>query len=296
MEEREKNGEEELSPADQLLEKAARSMTGTPPLEGGPPVCGVDLGTASIILAAVDSAGEPIACEMQPCRVAQDGLVVDYTGAIAITRRLKEKLESRLGRRIIDAAIAVPPGTNKANTGTHRHVTMGAGFEVLAVADEPVAANMVLGIQNGVVVDIGGGTTGLSIFREGEVIYSADEPTGGTHVSLVLQGRYGFNYEQAEAYKMDPANVRDVAGAVLPVIEKMATIVERHIKGHEVSEAWLVGGTSCLPGIERVFSRILGIPSYKPHHPMLVTPLGIAYCGLEARKRMAPQKEPEGLR
>lgn len=44
----------------------------------------------------------------------------------------------------------------------------------------------VLGITDGAVVDVGGGTTGISILKDGKVIFTADEPTGGTHMTLVL--------------------------------------------------------------------------------------------------------------
>ena len=37
----------------------------------------------------------------------------------------------------------------------------------------------VLGITDGAVVDVGGGTTGISILKDGEVIFTADEATGG---------------------------------------------------------------------------------------------------------------------
>lgn len=57
----------------------------------------------------------------------------------------------------------------------------GAGFEITALLDEPTAANQILKIQNGAVVDIGGGTTGISILENGKVINVDDEATGGTH-------------------------------------------------------------------------------------------------------------------
>jgi ethanolamine utilization protein EutJ len=266
-----------------LLDLAAASFERTTPV--GPRETlrtGVDLGTASIILTVLNQAGDPVASEMQRAEVARDGLVVDYMGAIEITRRLKGRLEERLGRELTGTAIAVPPGTSQANSGTHRHVVEAAGFELTGLLDEPTAANAVLGIENGGVVDIGGGTTGLSIFSDGEETYVADEATGGTHVSLVLMGRYGLDFEEAEAMKLDPAAQDDVAAAVLPVMEKMASIVQRHIEGKDVSELWLVGGTSALLGIDKVFRRVTGVETFIPAHPMLVTPLGIALnCGTE---------------
>ena len=49
------------------------------------------------------------------------------------------------------------------------------------------------------VVDIGGGTTGLAILKEGKVVQIEDEPTGGTHLTLVLSGNYHVSFEEAEA-------------------------------------------------------------------------------------------------
>jgi ethanolamine utilization protein EutJ len=68
---------------------------------------------------------------------------------------------------------------------------------------EPTAANSVLGITDGVIVDIGGGTTGIAIFEDGRVVYTADEATGGTHISLVIAVA-DMSFEAAEAQKKDP--------------------------------------------------------------------------------------------
>lgn len=263
--------------ADGLLKQADEMFTKTAKIGKTKPLrCGVDLGTASIILAVLDEDNNPAACEMQTCQVAKDGLVVDYMGAVEITKALKGKLEQRLGRPVETAAIAVPPGTNKANSSTHRYIVEAAGMEVTSVLDEPTAANAVLGIENGVVVDIGGGTTGLSVFKNGEVVYVADEATGGIHISLVLMGRYKIDYAAAEALKQDSRRQAEIRMAALPVMQKMAGIVKQHIAPYSVEEVWLVGGTCCLDGIETVFSNVLNVPVHKPLHPMMVTPLGIA--------------------
>jgi ethanolamine utilization protein EutJ len=265
-----------MRPAD-LLAASARALTRTGEVRPDEPLrLGVDLGTASVILVALGESGLPVASEMEPCEVARDGLVVDYMGAIAVTKRLLKRLNERLDRELTTAAIAVPPGTNPADAATHRHVVQAAELEVTAVLDEPSAANAVLGIRNGAVVDIGGGTTGLAILKDGEVRYVADEATGGHHMSLVLMGRYGLTYAEAEAMKLDPERAAEVAQAVGPVAQKMASIVARHVADWDVEKIYLVGGASSLLGIEDVFSSYIGIPTKKPPHPMMVTPLGIA--------------------
>lgn len=268
--------------SDQLLTQAGEALLHTGPLPEGsrPLLCGVDLGTASIVLVVLGEDQIPIACEMECSQVVKDGLVVDYFGATRIVQRLKEQLEQRLGVELTQAAIAVPPGTSHADCGTHRHVVEACGMDVTAVVDEPTAANAVLGIENGVVVDVGGGTTGLSVFRDGKMVYTADEATGGLHVSLVLMGGYKIDFDEAEQLKRDPKRAAEVLGAVRPVIQKMASIVGRHIQAFEVDNICLVGGTCRLPGVEDIFTKELGIPVWKPSDPMLVTPLGIAMsCG-----------------
>ena len=237
---------------------------------------GVDLGTAYIVVVVVNSKGEPVACALEFAQVVRDGLVVDYVGATQIVRRLVGQLQERLGRDLEDAAIAVPPGTGVRECATHRHVVEGAGLNVTSILDEPTAANAVLNVQNGVIVDIGGGTTGLSILENGKVVYVADEPTGGTHLSLVLSGNYGVSFEEAEKIKKDPARQREVFTVVKPVIEKMASIINSHIRGRNVSDIYLVGGTCCLKDMETIIAKETGKPVCKPSNPFLVTPLGIA--------------------
>ncbi len=237
---------------------------------------GVDLGTAYIVVVVVNAQHQPVACALEFAQVVRDGLVVDYIGATRIVRRLVDGLAEKLGRRFENAAIAVPPGTGDRQCATHRHVTEAADLNVTTILDEPTAANAVLGVRNGVVVDIGGGTTGLSIFENGKVVYVADEPTGGTHLSLVLSGACGISFEEAEAMKQDPARHREVFPLVRPVLEKMGTIVRRHIQGRDVEAVYLVGGTCCLKDVESVIAKETGRPVYKPSNPLLVTPLGIA--------------------
>jgi len=260
-----------------MLRRTVTALRRTTGVAGDQPLrCGVDLGTASIIEVVLGPGDRPLACEMEYCQVARDGLVVDYMGAVDIVKRLTGRLRERLGADITSAAIAVPPGTSVGNSNTHRYIVEAANLEVVNLLDEPTAANSVLGLRDGAVVDIGGGTTGLSVFEDGRVVYEADEATGGTHMNLVLMGRYGLTFEQAERFKLDPAKADEVRQAVRPVIEKMAMIVAKHLDGRAVNEVWLVGGPVAQKGIEAIFADQLGVPVFKPPYPMMVTPLGIA--------------------
>ncbi|MBS4534539.1 ethanolamine utilization protein EutJ [Clostridium sp. D2Q-14] len=237
---------------------------------------GIDLGTANIVLAVVDEKGDPIAGASREANVVKDGLVVDYVKAIDIVKELKLEVETILGRDIKESAVAIPPGTLEGNTNAIVNVVESVGIEVINVVDEPTAAASVLKITDGAVVDIGGGTTGISILKDGEVIYVADEPTGGTHMTLVLSGSYGLSFDEAENMKKDVKREKEVFTIIRPVIEKMADIVKRHISNYSVNKIYIVGGACSFSEFEDVFTKYTGIESIKPSMPLLVTPLGIA--------------------
>ena len=237
---------------------------------------GVDLGTACVVIAVLDENFEPVAGAYKYADVVRDGMVVDYVGAVRIVKQLKEEIEEKLGTELIYAASAIPPGTDELDSGAIKNVVQGAGFELSNILDEPTAANELLKMKNGVVVDIGGGTTGISILKDDKVVYVTDEPTGGTHFSLVVAGAYSMTFEEAELYKKDPKNHKELISVLTPVIEKVSGIINKNIKNYEVDEISIVGGTCCLAGIEGIIEKNTKIKTRKPKNPMFVTPLGIA--------------------
>lgn len=242
---------------------------------------GIDLGTANIVITILDKDRKPVAGATQRSRVVRDGIVVDFMGAIAIVRKLKEGLEEKLGIKITEGYTAIPPGVEQGSIKAIVNVIEAAGIDVLKVVDEPTAASYVLGITDGVVVDLGGGTTGISILEKGKVIFVADEPTGGTHMTLVLAGSYGIDFEAAEDIKTDKKKEKEVFIQITPVLQKMASIVKRYIKDYKVKDVFLVGGACSFDGSESIFERELGLNIYKPYMPVYITPLGIALVGIK---------------
>jgi len=237
---------------------------------------GVDLGTACVVLAILDENYQPVAGAYRYADVVRDGMVVDYIGAVELVRELKEELEQKLGTELIYAAASLPPGTDELDGGAIKNVVQSAGFELTNLLDEPTAANQLLNVTDGAVVDIGGGTTGISILENGQVIKVADEATGGTHLSLVIAGAYRFSFEAAEKYKRNQKNHDELLTVLKPVIEKISSIIIQQTQGYNVEGIYLVGGTACLKNIETIIEKVTGIPTYKPTNPMFVTPLGIA--------------------
>ena len=262
--------------SDKLITTFARQVRrGVVRAPNGPMRLGVDLGTANIVLSVIDADNNPVAGSWRHATVVRDGIVVDWTGAVHIVRELKADLQKRLNTTFKSGSVAIPPGISAGTIKVFTNVLNAADLNPDEVVDEPVAASRVLGVTDGCVIDVGHGTTGVSVMKDGKVVLSIDEPTGGHHMTLVLAGAYGISYDEAEKMKQR-GDQKQVFGAVRPTIEKMASIAKRAIAGQDVSQIFLVGGASSLDQTPGVFADILGMPVIRPPEPLFVTPLGIA--------------------
>ena len=251
-----------------------------PPLGERPRLvkAGVDLGTAYTVLVALDADDRPLAVAYEMTDVVRDGVVTDYIGAVEVVRRLADNVQARLGVGITGAYGAYPPGVPLTEVRAVGHVIEAAGMACDGLVDEPTAANAVLGLRDGVVVDVGGGTTGVAVLADGDVVHTHDEPTGGTHLTLVIAGALGISFDAAESMKKDPAEQARLFPLVRPVMEKIATIVSRSTQGWPTPVVHLVGGTVAFPGFAEVVAQASGLTVEVPVAPLFVTPLGIARC------------------
>lgn len=243
---------------------------------------GVDLGTYKTIAIVIDETGFPRAASMRKTAIARSGLIIDYVGALNTVRGLMDEIRTHSPMPITKGATSYPPQTEYANLKTTSYILEGVELEVLRVLDEPTAANQVLKMVNGAIVDVGGGTTGIAVIKGGEVVFTDDEATGGVHLSLVLAGAKKISYEAAEKIKTDREKNREVLSIVGPVIEKIASIVDRCLKDFkDVEKVCLVGGTCELDGFPEIVSRNIGKSAFRPALPQFVTPYGIALSCLD---------------
>lgn len=261
---------------EKLMRRAAKVVRTPEAIPAGTPIrVGVDLGTAFTVIFVTDDQGRPLAGATTFADVVRDGVVWDFAGAQAVVRELRERLERATGRSLNRAAVTIPPGVDPSNHRAHRYVVEGAGMDCDAVIDETTAANTILGLTHGAVVDVGGGTTGIAVIEEGRIVANYDEPSGGTHMSLVLAGALKIPYEEAELLKRKRSRHAEFLPIVSPVLEKVSTIVRDAVRGHDVDQIVLAGGTSSFTGISEIMTRVTGIPSRVAPEPMLVTPLGV---------------------
>lgn len=259
-----------------LLDATARAMQTRRVEYRGRVHVGVDLGTAYTVLLVLDQNLKPLVGTSRFAQVVRDGLVVDFIGAIDLLQEMKRGVEARLGFELTHAATGFPPGVPRAEVRATANVLRAAGLECTNEIDEPSAANTVLQVRDGAVVDVGGGTTGVAVVREGKVVYTADEATGGAHFSLVIAGALNVSFEEAETLKTNEREQARLFPLVEPVMEKVGTIVSRHIARHDVKVIYLVGGTSMFPNMGHVIERVTGVKTIVPPRPIFITPLGIA--------------------
>lgn len=241
---------------------------------------GIDLGTCNVVSIVVDKDANPVATRVNQADVVRDGIVWDFFGAVEIIKKQIASIQQQLGCEFTKASTSFPPGTDPRISV---NVIEAAGLDVTAVIDEPSAVAKIMQLDKAAVIDIGGGTTGIAVIEKGNVIYSGDEPTGGHHVSLTIAGSLKISLEEAEERKK--LKGKEVWPIVRPVFEKMATIVQDHLKGHKVKDIYLSGGSCSMPGVVELFSQLF--PKHNvilPPLPIFVTPLAITICGMEVAK------------
>ena len=72
------------------------------------------------------------------------------------------------------------------------------------------------------------------MIHQGKVVQTEDEPTGGTHLSLVLAGNYHISFEEAETIKQDYSRHKEILPVVKAVVEKIASIIKRYVDPQEI--------------------------------------------------------------
>lgn len=259
---------------DHFLNDAAARHGSPAEIDGAVLRCGIDLGTATVVITVVDAEDRPVHLDQIRAGVVRDGVVVDFAGAVAATRTLKARAEEVLGVELTSAATAFPPGVGETDSRACRFVLEQAGLECRALVDEVTAAQALLQVTDGAIADVGGGSTGVGVYLGGELVALGDRPGGGHHLNLILAGALGIPVEAAEESKRtDPASHVSI---LKPGIERIADNIGRLLDPRPTGPVHLVGGALMAPGAGAIVAKYLDHPVVEHPHALLVTPFGIA--------------------
>ncbi|GGM91976.1 cell division protein FtsA [Thermus composti] len=115
-----------------------------------------------------------------------------------------------------------------------RRAVEGAGLEVEALVAQPLASG--LGAlspeeehMSVLVLDVGGGTTDIALFREGRLAFSAVLPLGGDHVTQDIAQLLRIPFEEAE-------RVKRKYGAAFPELADPELVLEINQEGGSLGE------------------------------------------------------------
>ena len=104
----------------------------------------------------------------------RDGVVVDFHAATTAVSVLRERAEAALGTQLSVGATAYPPGVGLAESRACRFVLERAGLDCANLLDEVDAAQALLRVRDGAIADVGGGSTGVGVYANGEIVALGD--------------------------------------------------------------------------------------------------------------------------
>jgi len=117
-----------------------------------------------------------------------------------------------------------------------------AGLDVRTVFLEPLAsAEAVLTDEEkrkGVaLIDIGGGTSDLAVYKNGEIVHTAVIPIGGATVTGDIRDKFGITYEQAESMKCMYGSAVHITAPDVSIEVKTARVNSNiYVSRNEMSE------------------------------------------------------------
>ena len=150
--------------------------------------------------------------------------------------------------------------------------------------------------ENSIVIDIGGGTTDISVFESNSLIYSSVLPIGGFNFSNDIAIAFGIDFEQAENIKIRhgltdiykssvlesitinlsdnkaiEVQVLDICQIMKERAQEWASLILMEIESSGISNlktCILTGGSSQIEGIDTILTKTLQLKSNMciPHH------------------------------
>ena len=158
-----------------------------------------------------------------------------------ILRKLRRDAEAFLGQDVTQAVITVPAYFDDAQRQATKDAGKIAGLDVLRIINEPTAAALAYGLDNGtpqkvMVYDLGGGTFDVSIIEIGDGVIEVLATSGDNHLggddfdervaSYLLDA---FQREHGEDLRRNPMAVQRVREAAEQAKEELSSLDSAHV-------------------------------------------------------------------
>lgn len=161
-----------------------------------------------------------------------------------------------------------------------------AGLHVASLTLEPIAAiNIAIPerfrLLNIALVDVGAGTSDISIVKDGSIIAFGMMPLAGDEITEAIAKKYLVDFETAEkikrgatkrksisfknimgeAFKLDQKAIQDTAKEAMSyIVEKVSDKIVELNGGNPVSAVFVVGGGGKMPGFTELMAERIGLP------------------------------------
>lgn len=235
--------------------------------------------------------------------VAGDKSPVEVSAEILAT--LKYRAEDSFDDDIFGAVITVPAYFDDAQRQATKDAAQLAGLNVLRLINEPTAAAIAYGLDNGsegtfAIYDLGGGTFDISILRLSKGVFEVvatggDSALGGDDydhaVSSFLNHKVSIFEARKIKEKLTTADVVQVGDQTItrlqfveitkPLTDRTMTAVKKalrdaKLKPTDINGVVMVGGSTRMPQIQAVVSEFFGKPPLTNLNPDEVVALGAA--------------------
>ena len=148
-----------------------------------------------------------------------------------------------------------------------------AGLEVTGVETTllSLVRSLAAGNSSGIIVDMGGRSTNIAIYKNSELFLARSISTAGDAFTRAVSQSFGISIDQAEQYKRTYGLSLDqlegkVGNALMPIFKVVVEEIKKTIhyyqteyKGEAPGSLVLTGGSSGLPGISTALTKTLGL-------------------------------------
>jgi len=170
-------------------------------------------------------------------RPMKDGVIADFTVTEQMLKQfIKKVLDSKLFSPSPRIIICVPCGSTQVERRAIRESALGAGASKVYLIEEPMAAAIgadlpISEATGSMVVDIGGGTTGVGVISLGGMVYAGSVRVGGDKFDEAIVNYIRRNYGMLIG-ETTAEQIKKTIGSAFPGSE----VKEMEVKGRNLAE------------------------------------------------------------